>query len=82
MLAVASGELFRWPCIRSDWWLRYAGKRRRFQRCRDFAAFAFDGLHVAAGGYVPEVGVFEEGGVFEAVAEEAVEGDVGGPNEG
>ena len=29
-----------------------------------------------------EVGVFEEGGVFEAVAEEAVEGDVGGPDQG
>jgi len=37
---------------------------------------------VAAGGDVLEVGVFEEGRVFEAVAEEAVEGDVGCPDEG
>ena len=37
---------------------------------------------VAAGGDVLEVGVFEEGGVFEAVAEEAIEGDVGCPDEG
>ena len=29
-----------------------------------------------------EVGVLEEGGVFEAVAEEAVEGDVGNPDQG
>ena len=29
-----------------------------------------------------EVSVFEEGGVFQAVAEEAVEGYVGGPDEG
>jgi hypothetical protein len=29
-----------------------------------------------------EVGVLEEGGVFEAVAEEAVEGDVSCPDEG
>jgi hypothetical protein len=32
---------------------------------------------VAAGGNVLDVGVLEEGRVFEAVAEEAVEGDVG-----
>ena len=31
---------------------------------------------------VLEVGVLEEGGVFEPVAEEAVEGDVGCPDEG
>ena len=37
---------------------------------------------MAAGGDVLEVGVFEEGWVFEAVAEEAVEGDVGCPDEG
>ena len=31
---------------------------------------------------VLEVGVFEKSGVFEAVAEETVEGDVGDPDEG
>ena len=40
------------------------------------------GGRVAAGGNVLEVGVLEEGRVFEAVAEEAVEGDVGCPDEG
>ena len=44
--------------------------------------YAFYGLRVAAGGDVLKVGVFEVGGVFEAVAEEAVEGDVGCPDEG
>ena len=33
-------------------------------------------------GEVLEVGVLEVGRVFEPVAEEAVEGDVGGPDEG
>jgi hypothetical protein len=37
---------------------------------------------VAAGGDVLEVGVFEAGWVFEAVAKEAVEGYVGCPDEG
>ena len=43
---------------------------------------AGSGRSVAEGGDVLEVGVLELGWVFEAVAEEAVEGDVGGPDEG
>lgn len=40
------------------------------------------GSGVAMGGDVLEVGVLEEGGVLEAEAEEAVDGDVCGPDEG
>jgi hypothetical protein len=53
-----------------------------FCRCRDFAVFVFHGLHVATDGDVLEVGVLEAGRVLEAVAEKAVEGDVGCPDEG
>lgn len=64
MLAVAFGEPLQWLV---DGRLRYA-RKETLLACSDFAIFAFDGLHVAAGGYVLEVGVFEEGGVFEPVA--------------
>jgi hypothetical protein len=40
------------------------------------------GCGVAAGGNVLEMGVFEVGGVLEAVAQETVSGDVGCPDQG
>ena len=55
---------------------KIGGDRAALSLCERGVGF---GLHF---GEVLEVGVLEVGGVFEAVAEEAVEGYVGYPDEG
>ena len=52
------------------------------KKCHSLKIFLWIFLWGQARSDVLEVGVFEEGGVFEAVAEEAVEGYVGCPDEG